>query len=61
LEVKLIETAGNRIRGTQRWPIKSSALTRDGAVQRALGEADTVLKKELRSTLIGFAVGASTN
>lgn len=55
LEVRLIETATQRVRGTQRWSIKASALAREGAVQRALGQVDQILKKELRSTLIGFA------
>src|SRR5213075_1862712 len=55
LDVKLVENATNRVRGTRRWPIKASALAHDGAVQRALTEVDTVLKKELRATLIGFA------
>ena len=57
LEIRLIELANNRVRGTQRWPIKSSALTSEAAARRALDQADAILKKELRQTLIGFAAG----
>lgn len=58
LELRFIESANQRVRGTRRWPIKSSALAHDGAVQRALDAADAILKKELRTTIIGFAAGA---
>ncbi len=61
LEVKLIEAATNRVRGSKRWPLKSSALTHEGAIQRALSQADAALKKELRSTVIGFAAGEGAN
>lgn len=58
IEVTLIETAANRVRGTKSWIIKGSALNAAEARQRALQEADTMLKKDLRRTLTGFASGA---
>jgi hypothetical protein len=61
LEVRLMETANNRVRGTKRWQIKSSSLTREGSVQRAFSQADVVLKKELRGALISFAAGQSSH
>jgi len=55
LEISMSETASGRVRGTQRWPIKSSARDRATAVKRALDEADTVLKQELGASIIGMA------
>ena len=55
LEISVSEAATGRVRGTQRWPIKSSARDRATAVRRALDEADTVLKSELGATIIGMA------
>ncbi|HEX7043030.1 MAG TPA: LPP20 family lipoprotein [Burkholderiales bacterium] len=55
LEVRLIQTGSERVRGAKRWPIKASALAREGAVKRALDQADAVLRKELRATVLGFA------
>jgi hypothetical protein len=55
LDVALAETAGGRVRGTQRWPVKASASESATALQRAVGEADRILKKELRATVIGFS------
>lgn len=55
LEISMSETATGRVRGTQRWPIKSSARDKATALKRALDEADTVLKQELRTTIIGMA------
>ena len=57
LEVRLVEAASARVRGTQRWSIKSSATDHAVARRRALDEADKVLKKDLRATIIGFATG----
>jgi hypothetical protein len=61
LEVRLLEGATSRVRGAQRWPIKTSALARDGAVKRALDRADAILKKDLRSTIIVFVTGQGAN
>jgi len=55
IEVTLIEAAANRVRGTKSWIIKGSALNAAEARQRALQEADSMLKKDLRRTLTGFA------
>lgn len=55
LEISLSDAATGRVRGTQRWPIKSSATDKASAIRRALDEADAVLKKELGATIIGMA------
>lgn len=55
LEVTLKETASNRVRGSKRWDIKTSAQDQAVSRQRALALADSILKKELRDTLIGFS------
>jgi LPP20 lipoprotein len=55
LEITLSETATNRVRGTRRWNIKSNAPDKESAIKRALGQADTVLKQELQSTIIDMA------
>ena len=55
LEVTLREIAANRVRGSRRWDIKVSAQDRAVSRQRALDQAASTLKKELRETLIDFA------
>lgn len=55
LEISVSESATGRVRGTQRWPIKSSARDKATAARRALDEADAVLKKELGAAIIGMA------
>ena len=55
LEISVSEAATGRVRGTQRWPIKSSAAEKSTAIRRALDEADAILKKELGATIIGMA------
>ena len=55
LEISVSEAVTGRVRGTQRWPIKSSAADRETAIRRALDEADAILKKELGATIIGMA------
>ena len=52
LEITLTESATNRVRGTKRWTIKSNAPDKESAVTRALNQADTTLKQELRTTII---------
>lgn len=54
LEITLSD-ADNKVRGTHRWNIKSSALSRDDAQRRALDQVSRVLKEELRAVLISFA------
>jgi hypothetical protein len=56
LEITLTEVGSGRIRGTKRWPIKSSATDRETAVKRALDQADEVLKKELGDVIINMAI-----
>ena len=55
LEISLAEKASGRVRGTRSWPIKANAQDRDSAARRALTQADTVLKQELRSAIIEMA------
>jgi len=57
LEISVSESATGRVRGAQRWTIKSSGRDRATAVRRALDEADSVLKSELGATIIGMATG----
>jgi len=55
LEATLSETATNRVRGTKRWNIKGNAPDKDSSAKRALNQADTVLKQELRTAIIDMA------
>ena len=55
LEISLLETATGRVRGTRRWTIKSNAPDRESALKRALSQADSVLKQELRAAIIDMA------
>ncbi|MGC2049041.1 MAG: LPP20 family lipoprotein [Gallionella sp.] len=55
LEISLTESASGRVRGTKRWNIKTNAQDRESAIKRALNEADTILKQELRTTIIDMA------
>ncbi|HSM98170.1 MAG TPA: LPP20 family lipoprotein [Gallionella sp.] len=52
LEISLSEAATGRVRGTRRWTVKSSAPDRESAARRALGQADAILKRELRTEII---------
>lgn len=55
LEVRLTDAATNRARGSQRWPIKTSARDKASSQSRTLDEADMILKNDLRAAIIGFA------
>ncbi|MBI5626421.1 MAG: hypothetical protein HY935_04375, partial [Nitrosomonadales bacterium] len=55
LEITLSETATGRVRGTRRWTIKSNAPDRESTSKRALSQADSVLKQELRVAIIDMA------
>jgi len=55
LEVTLTETAAGRVRGTKRWNIKSNAPDKESAFKRAMNQADSVLKQELRAAIIEMA------
>lgn len=54
LELVLRDRAG-QVRGSRQWSIKESATQESVAKQRARDSAGAILKKELRSTLLGFA------
>ena len=56
LEISLSDVATGRVRGTQRWPIKSNATDKGTALRRALDEADAILRKELGKTIVGMAL-----
>lgn len=56
LEIALVETAGNRIRGTRQWVIKGNAQNKEGSTRRALDQADAILKQELGSAIIEMAI-----
>jgi hypothetical protein len=43
------------VQGTKRWEIKAAGAQPASARQRAFDQVDTILKKELRATVIGFA------
>lgn len=55
LDITLTETANNRVRGTRHWSIKANAQNKDGAVLRAMNQADTILKQELGNAIIEMA------
>jgi hypothetical protein len=57
LEVQLTEKASGKVRGNKRWEIKTSSPQKATAQRRTLDEADATLKRELRPTILGFAVG----
>ena len=56
LEISLSDVATGRVRGSQRWPIKSNATDKGTALSRALDEANTVLRKELGKAIVGMAI-----
>ena len=56
LEVTLSETANNRVRGTRHWGVKGNASNKEGAVRRALDQADGILKEELGTAIIEMAI-----
>jgi len=58
LEVQLTEAASGKVRGSRRWEVKGSGRDKGTAKRRALDQADEILKRELRPTILGFATGA---
>ncbi len=56
LEITLIETAGNRIRGTRQWIVKGNAQSKEGSTLRAMDQADAILKQELGVAIIEMAI-----
>ena len=55
LEITLTETANNRVRGTKQWSIKGNAQNTTEAVQRAMDQADAILKRELGDAIVSMA------
>ena len=55
LEIKLLDKNG-KTRGNKRWPIKISAQQKAVVAQRAKDEVAKILNKDLRATLLGFAI-----
>ncbi|MBU0621430.1 MAG: LPP20 family lipoprotein [Gammaproteobacteria bacterium] len=56
LEITLIETAGNRIRGTRQWIVKGNAQNKEGSTRRAMDQADAILKQELGGAIIEMVI-----
>lgn len=56
VEVSLVEKESGRVRGSKTWPIKESAQDAKTARARTLIELEKLLKQELRSAIIEFAV-----
>ena len=55
IELALIESANDRVRGTKRWNIKGNAQDKAITLKRTMNQADTVLKQELRAAVIEMA------
>lgn len=55
LDIKLLDKTG-KTRGNKRWPIKVSAQQKPLAGQRAKDDVAKILNKDLRTTLVGFAI-----
>jgi len=56
LEITLSETASDRVRGTRHWNIKGNGPDKASANKRAMDQANTILKQELGSAIIGMAI-----
>ncbi|MDD5056376.1 MAG: LPP20 family lipoprotein [Sideroxydans sp.] len=56
LQITLIETANNRVRGTRNWSVKGNAQNKTDAARRAMDQADGILKQELGAAIIGMAI-----
>ncbi len=54
LSISLKEAANERVRGSKRWDIKTSAQDHAVSLQRAVDQAGAILKKELRETILNF-------
>ncbi|MBI3546888.1 MAG: LPP20 family lipoprotein [Gammaproteobacteria bacterium] len=56
LLISLRETANERVRGSKQWDIKAAAAPDHAvSIQRARDQAVSILRKELRDSLLGFA------
>ncbi len=56
LEITLSETGSDRVRGTRRWGIKGNGQDKASATRRAMDQANTILKQELGTSIIGMAI-----
>jgi len=56
IEIQLIDTTRDKIRGAKRWEIKTSGQQKILAQQRAVEKIDKTLQSELRQTLLEFAL-----
>lgn len=61
VEVTLTEADNGRVRGSKRWDIKASATDKESATQRALIQADTILKRELGAAIVGMATSSDAS
>lgn len=55
ITVTLADAASGEVRGRQAWTVKASGVEAEAARVRLLREVDSVLRRELRATLTGFA------
>ncbi len=53
LELRLLNNSNDI--GVQRWPLKAASVSAEQAEQRLLSDIDAILKKELRTTILGFS------
>jgi len=56
LTVSMIQSNG-KVRGSQEWPLKVSALQRNDAESRIMTQVSRTLNQELKSAIIAFATG----
>lgn len=55
VEVKMVESRTSRNRGKVRWSIQAAGKTEDQAKQRIIAKIDSLLKAEMRGTVVKFA------
>ena len=58
LSIKLLGPGG-KVRGRQQWPLKVSALQRNGAESRMMTQVSKKLNQELKSAIIAFSTGVN--
>ncbi|MBI5890097.1 MAG: LPP20 family lipoprotein [Nitrosomonadales bacterium] len=56
LQITLLETANNRVRGMHIWSIKGNAPNKTDATRRAMDQANALLKRELGGAIIEMAI-----
>lgn len=55
VEVKMVESRTSRNRGKVRWSIQAAGKTEEQARQRIIAKIDSLLKSEMRGTVVKFA------